>query len=274
VFVSPRYSEDDARVAIAESSNWSEALRRLGVCDSGGNHAVLRRWAQEVWHIRADHFDPDRARHRGLRRRAIPLEDVLVRDSDYSRRMVKRRLYASGLKERRREMCGQGEIWRGRPIALILDHINGERRDNRLENLRIVCPNCAATLETHCGRKNLAPPEPRPCELCERFFVPRRAEQRFCSRFCGQRWPHTYTRPGARRVERPSYEQLRAEVEALGWSAVGRRYGVSDNAVRKWIRCYERELGASAGVVSPVRAPSSRRGGGGLPPVRASRQGS
>lgn len=41
-------------------------------------------------------------------------------------------------------------------------------------------------------------------------------------------------------MERPPYEQLRAEVEALGWSGVGRKYGVSDNAVRKWMRAYER----------------------------------
>ena len=51
-------------------------------------------------------------------------------------------------------------------------------------------------------------------------------------------------RPGARRVERPPYEQLVAEVAAEGWSAVGRRYGVSDNAVRKWVRAYERERAA------------------------------
>jgi transposase-like protein len=42
-------------------------------------------------------------------------------------------------------------------------------------------------------------------------------------------------------VERPPYEQLLGEIEASGWSAVGRRYGVSDNAVRKWVRHYDRE---------------------------------
>ena len=42
------------------------------------------------------------------------------------------------------ELCGQGEMWRGRPMALILDHVNGVPTDNRLTNLRIVCPNCAA----------------------------------------------------------------------------------------------------------------------------------
>ena len=43
----------------------------------------------------------------------------------------------------------------------------------------------------------------------------------------------------ARKVERPPYEQLVAEVAEMGWSAVGRKYGVSDNAIRKWVRAYE-----------------------------------
>jgi transposase-like protein len=59
-------------------------------------------------------------------------------------------------------------------------------------------------------------------------------------------------RPGARRVMRPPYEQLLSEVEELGWSAVGRRYGVSDNAVRKWVRGYERERGGASLVVDGV----------------------
>jgi len=45
--------------------------------------------------------------------------------------------------------------------------------------------------------------------------------------------------PAARKVPRPSYEQLRADVASMSMVAVGRKYGVSDNAVRKWIRGYE-----------------------------------
>jgi hypothetical protein len=47
-------------------------------------------------------------------------------------------------------MC-QGEEWVGKKMSLILDHINGVNNDNRIEN-RIVCPNCNATLDTHCGK--------------------------------------------------------------------------------------------------------------------------
>ena len=49
----------------------------------------------------------------------------------------------------------------------------------------------------------------------------------------------------ARRVERPPYEQLMREIAETNWSAVGRKYGVSDNAVRKWVRWYEAELDAA-----------------------------
>jgi hypothetical protein len=125
-------------------------------------------------------------------------------------------------------------------MSLILDHINGAPTDNRLENLRIVCPNCAATLDTHCGRKNRIAREPRRCLHCRDEFVPNYDSQRYCSRACGvhsngPRGP----KPAIRKVPRPSYEQLLEDVESMSFVAVGRKYGVSDNAVRKWIRWYE-----------------------------------
>jgi transposase-like protein len=59
---------------------------------------------------------------------------------------------------------------------------------------------------------------------------------------CGQRAPRRAgPRPAPRRVDRPPYEQLVAEIEASSFLAVGRRYGVSDNAIRKWLRAYEAE---------------------------------
>jgi hypothetical protein len=127
------------------------------------------------------------------------------------------------------------------------------RDDHRLENLRIVCPNCAATLDTHCGRKNRRDTE-RVCARCGASFRRNRPQQCYCSQACGTRAPRGRGTPNLtlRRVERPPYEQLLLEIAGSGWSAVGRSYGVSDNAIRKWVRQYEREATASD---SRVEAP-------------------
>jgi hypothetical protein len=153
----------------------------------------------EHYGIPTDHLEAARVQRTPPARRPKPLHEILVKDSTYARGHLKERRYAEGVEQRYCELCGQGEHWRGRAMALILDHVNGVPTDNRIENLRTVCPNCAATLDTHCGRKN------------------RRGK-----------------------VPRPSHAQLRADVASMSLLAVGRKYGVSDNAVRKWLRAYER----------------------------------
>jgi transposase-like protein len=239
----PGYTEREAREAVAASRSYAETLRRLGLRAAGGNAPLLRKWL-ERWRISTDHFDPY-ARSRGPRQSRIPLEAILIEDSTYPRAKLKRRLYDDGLKKRQCELCGQDELWRGRAMSLILDHVNGVYDDNRLENLRIVCPNCAATLDTHCGRKNRLPMAERLCTRCGEEFTPNDRRQRYCSRYCGLRHARSAgPKPALRRVERPPYEQLIHEITETSYVAVGRKYGVSDNAIRKWVRQYERERAA------------------------------
>lgn len=265
------YTEAEAREAIAESQSWAEALRRLGYGQTGGNPKVLKARAAR-WGISTDHFDPYAAARRP--RPKIPLEEILVEHSAYSRKDLKERLYRSGLKEPRCEMCGQDEHWRGRRIGLILDHVNGVRDDNRFENLRIVCPNCAATLDTHCGRNKPSVPVSRSCAQCDRTFRVRYGGHEYCSRACFHAARRAngsslvgIGKPELRVVERPPHDGLLREIEELGYRAVGRRYGVSDNAIRKWLRQYERERAIAEGrdpnvVEIPTRTwPNRRRRG-------------
>jgi hypothetical protein len=236
----PPFSESDARAAVADSISWSAALRALGYESKGANIRTLQRWVR-IWGISTEHFDPNATRRLASAGRARPLEEVMVENSTYPRGKLKRRLYAAGLKQRACELCGQGEVWNGRRMALILDHINGVSNDHRLENLQVVCANCAATLDTHCGRNV---PQERTCPGCGQPFAPTTMQHRYCSQKCWGTVSAERLRgipqPHLRKVERPSYEQLKQDVRTMSMLAVGRKYGVSDNAVRKWIRWYER----------------------------------
>jgi DNA-binding CsgD family transcriptional regulator len=100
---------------------------------------------KQSWHaaIRRGLITPRPAR--------IPLEQLLVAGPRRNRNHLKRRLFDAGIKTRTCDSCGLTE-WRGRAIPLALHHINGDRHDNRLENLQILCPNCHGLTDTWAGR--------------------------------------------------------------------------------------------------------------------------
>jgi 5-methylcytosine-specific restriction endonuclease McrA len=82
---------------------------------------------------------------------AMPMARLLVADTYRSRHNVKLRLLGEGLKVNRCEACGLTE-WRGASLSMALHHANGDGRDNRLENLQLLCPNCHSQTENFAGR--------------------------------------------------------------------------------------------------------------------------
>jgi hypothetical protein len=248
------FAEQEVRAVVADSRSYAEVLRRLGLRAAGGNHRTIRKYVEDVWRIPVDHFEPRGAHLAARPSRAVPLADVLVEGSTYHRGHLKRRLLAEGLKRPECEMCGQDEMWRGRRMSLVLDHVNGVHDAHRLENLRLLCPNCNATLDTHCGRHKTRKHHDRACPTCGEVFRPSTGGQRYCSSSCAGRGERNRRAQVAqRRVPRPPYEQLVREIDALGYLGVGRKYGVSDNAIRKWRRAYE--------AASATDAPATGRGG-------------
>lgn len=85
----------------------------------------------------------------------IPLDELLVNGREQtSRSHLKRRLIKAGLKEDRCERCGITD-WLGEPLSMELHHANGDRYDNRLFNLEMLCPNCHSQTETWVGETGI-----------------------------------------------------------------------------------------------------------------------
>ena len=153
-----RWTDEQLRAAVASSRSVYEVFRVLGLRVGGGQHALIKRRIRELG-LDTAHFlgqgwnkgDPQ-----GLLTRIrakIPLEEILVANSRYSSTHdLKRRLLKAGLLEHGCYICDSPPEWRGQPLVLRLDHVNGDRRDHRLENLRLLCPNCDAQTPTFAGR--------------------------------------------------------------------------------------------------------------------------
>jgi Zn finger protein HypA/HybF involved in hydrogenase expression len=80
-----------------------------------------------------------------------PNETIFSKNSYYSNELVKQRIVKDNLLDYKCSKCSI-EYWQGETIVLDLDHINGDNRDNRLENLRYLCPNCHSQTPTYKGR--------------------------------------------------------------------------------------------------------------------------
>jgi 5-methylcytosine-specific restriction endonuclease McrA len=91
------------------------------------------------------------------KKRKIPTTEILVKDSNYARHNLKRRILEEGLIQYKCLSCGLGNEWNDKPIVLQLDHINGVNNDHRLENLRFLCPNCHSQQDTYAAKNRFNP---------------------------------------------------------------------------------------------------------------------
>jgi HNH endonuclease len=145
------YEKENLEKIVYQSNSYTSCLTKMNLTSRPANYDTLKKYIKK-YEIDITHFYSDKLGgfKDYISKVKIPLEEILINGSSYGRTHLKERLYKEGIKKRICEECGQTEIWNGRKISLILDHINGVNNDNRLENLRIVCPNCNASLDTHC----------------------------------------------------------------------------------------------------------------------------
>lgn len=241
--------------------NWKGIMEDLGYITCDHVHQVQQKL--EKVGISFAHVNPLYYRAK----RSNPLDKILVQESHYTNMtQLRSRLQKELGWEHKCTICNNTE-WNGQPIPIQIDHINGEHTDNRIENLRFLCPNCHAQTDTYCGKntkickekrkkkmqastkntneephvtkqkRRKTPKEPAPpkhvCIDCNKKVAKGVNRCKKCY--------DTNGRMARRKVERPSYEQVQKDLDEMSMVKVGKKYGVSDKCIRKWLKYYEKQ---------------------------------
>lgn len=180
--------DDRIKKAIANNSTLAGALRELGRSLVGTNYKWLKQKIVTYgldtshWKGRAHGISPQPNR--------VVADDIFVENCKHARGTVKRFLIKNAIIPYVCSVCSAGPEWRGRPISLILDHVNGAPNDCRKENLRFLCPNCNAQTDTYCGKnvKNRTKTEPMKCKCGK-------PSPTGCCKSCSQKQRHNIPYP-------------------------------------------------------------------------------
>ena len=143
-----KWTEEQLIKAVKSSFTIAEVLRKIGLQVRAGNYETFHRYCKKL-KLDSSHFTGQKC-GRGGKRKTL-LSEILVKDSSYPRGHLKDRLLKKGLLKNKCSICGI-EKWKGKFLVMILDHINGINNDNRLKNLRMLCPNCNSQQDTFCGK--------------------------------------------------------------------------------------------------------------------------
>lgn len=149
-----KYTDNDLRKIIPEVYSIAQVLRGIGLKAVGGNYGVIKRRIKllglDIKHFTGQGHLKGKTHNWA---KEIPLDEILIEGSRYggSGTKLKKKIFKAGLLEERCYSCGITE-WKGEKLSLELEHKNGDRTDNRIENLTILCPNCHSLTSTYRGR--------------------------------------------------------------------------------------------------------------------------
>ena len=151
-----KYTNQQFIDAVKNSQSIRQLLGKIGLKEAGGNYAICKKRISDM-QLDTSHFGTLKERQgwsKGMKfkgRGETPIELVLVENSFHQSFKLKLRLIRLGILMPICSKCNL-EQWLNEPIPLELDHINGISSDNRIENLRLLCPNCHAKTSTYRGK--------------------------------------------------------------------------------------------------------------------------
>lgn len=221
-----KYKKEVFEILVKNSNSYKELCDKLNIVRTGNSNKTIKKYIT-LYNISISHFITKEQHLKSLHEKArIPLKEILIKNSMYTNNHnLKKRLIKSGLLKKECNYCGLGEMWKDKKLSLQLDHKNGIRNDNRIENLRLLCPNCHSQTETFSGKHT---------SKKRRLNIELQKQRDKNSGRTTKQVEHSFKQ---RKIKiRPSKEQLLKEIQELGYLGTGRKYGVSDNAIRKWLK--------------------------------------
>jgi Zn finger protein HypA/HybF involved in hydrogenase expression len=207
---------------IKKHISYTDILKEFCFGGTGGPYRTLKKRLKEE-NIDCSHIGST-TKGREFPSKSISLEKIMIKNSTYSRGHLKKRLLNDGILENKCFICGQLPEHNNIELVMVLDHINGINDDHRLDNLRMLCPNCNSQQETFAGRNGR---KKYYCKKCNEE-IKKYSKFELCNNCVNIK---------KRKVKnRPSKETLLQDIKLLGYCKTGKKYGVSDNAIRKWLK--------------------------------------
>lgn len=216
------WTDEQLYVAVKESTSIRQIIIKLGLQPRPGNYPTIKRRMKEL-NIDTTHLLGKSHGTGGFKK--VTLDKMLVENSLFCRKAIKIKLIKYSIIPYECSECHNKGEWKDKKLVLVLDHINGINDDYRIDNLRFLCPNCNSQQSTFCGKGK------KVYKICIQ---------------CGNK--KNYKSPSGlcfkcrglndRKVKRPTPEELKNLIITSNFSEIGRKFGVTDNAVRNWAKYY------------------------------------
>ena len=215
------WNEELIKEAVSCNVNYNDVLRYLGVPTTGNNTTTLKKKISK-YGIDISHFTFS-AKSKG---KPKPLIEYLTYNSKCCRHILKERLLKEGYKRNVCEICGISD-WNGKPLTMQIHHVDGDTKNNTLENLIMICPNCHAQTENYRGNANVKVEKPKNyCVDCGREIGRTSIRCLSCASKAkvGVNTKFNMTEDKYKEYKRNGYPDTK----------IALMYGVTENAVRKW----------------------------------------